>query len=116
MRAVYGTIEGPSVLGTVLFCESVLAILPSFSFKESSYSVFKAYNLVPLLSGSMSEYNRICMVDYGDVDDECFVISTPLIERIFVPLKNLPRTAVLTATKMVRFLDSARFRTPSEGM
>lgn len=54
VRVIYGTIEGEQ---TIILCESILALLPTFVAKDTSYRTLKAYDIMPISTGVLSSKN-----------------------------------------------------------
>ena len=106
VRGAEGTIEDEEELaGTIVLCESILALLPSFSYRDCSYGVMKAYNIMPLREGTLAEYNRIYLKDVAEEhgDGEFFLLNSSHIVRVWRPT-TLPPAAEATARTMIKFL------------
>ena len=103
---VKGRLMGSGALGTLVLCESLLSFLPTGNAQHQPYHLLEEYDVVPL--GNLRNKRRIDLSPYASIKDGYLYISHRCVERIWVPLTSLPKSACATAKQMLEFLDFLR--------
>ena len=101
--AIQGTLTGPGALGTVILCESLVNFLVTGSSLYQTYSVLKAYDIVPL--SALARTRRVDLRSLATVRDGFLYVNRPKLEKIWIPMGSLTATARATASAMLTFLE-----------
>ena len=97
--------HGRGIVATLIFCETLLSLLPSMSVKDMPYKLLKGYNIMPLHSGLMATHKRLNMTPYAGLSQGMFHIEAPQLERIFLPLQDYSSAARRIILPMIRFVN-----------
>lgn len=93
------------MMGTVLLCETLLSLLPTMSTKDMPYHLLKAYDVTPINSGVMARERRLTLHRFASVVGGVLYIATPVVHRVFVPLRQLPADGRRQVVRMLALLE-----------
>lgn len=98
LRAVKGNQDTETTLATVMLYENMLAPLPSYNTRNLFYPLLRKYNIAPF-----SNISHITLEGFVQPFQDTFIVRVPLLQKLYIPLRSLTKSARITCTQMLEF-------------